>query len=126
MSSNPTKRKRACRSVNKPDKDIQYVCGLLNEIQDLLGKYDGEIVDTLQLDITNFINKYETYQSEEESEGEELKDEHSWSDECSEHSSDREFLAPSDEDEEDGDAEYQPSESSQSSHEEDEEDESSQ
>jgi hypothetical protein len=104
----PTKRKRAC-TIKKPNKDAQYVCGLLHEIVDLISMFEGEEVTRLNVAISDFVDKHEVKEDEsEEDEGEDIRDEDSWSDECSEHSSDRDFIAPSDD--EDRDEEYQPSE----------------
>jgi hypothetical protein len=104
----PTKRKRTCAaSKKKKDVDAQYVCGLLNEIQDLLTKFEGNEVQALDVAIADFVAKYEHHEEEEESEGEEIKAQHSWSSDCSEHSSDRDFIASENEEE---DGEYHTSE----------------
>lgn len=115
----PTKRIRRSKVF---EKDAQYVCGLLNEIEDLLIKFEGPEVVALQTAITDFVTKYnkESTEEEEESEGEEIKDDDSWSDECSEHTSDREFIAPSDEEE---DGEYIPSSEEEEEYESSEEEE---
>lgn len=115
--TNPTKRKRTCTQKVAKKTDTQYTCGLLLEIQDLLIKYDGKLVDALNVAVANFIHEYHNHkEEEEESEGEEVKEDHSWSDSCSEHTSDREFVTEDDGYGEDGD--YEPSSSEEEEEEE--------
>ena len=130
MSSPPTKRQRlprACKTKRK-EKDIEQACELLENINFFLIKYrEDTTINALLTNVSEFLNKYQPTikpQSDEQKVGDcvdiELSDEDTWSDELSEHSSDRDFIAPSDEEEaghdyEDEESSYQPSESSDTS-----------
>ena len=134
MSSPPTKRQRlprACKTKRK-EKDIEQACELLENINFFLIKYsDDDTIKSLLNNITQFLDKYQTKPKEEQKQEPdsplvgkyvyiELSDHDSWSDELSEHSSDRDFIASSDDeeagrDDEDEESSYQPSESSDTS-----------
>lgn len=130
MSSPPTKRQRlprACKAKRK-ETDIAQACELLENINFFLIKYrEDTTINALLTNVSEFLNKYQPTikpQSDEQKVGEyvdiELSDEDTWSDELSEHSSDREFIAASDEEEtdhgdEDEESSYQPSECSDTS-----------
>ena len=119
----PTKRKRPQRSctLRAKAKDIALSCELMETVQAYLSKYthDDADIQTLLDSIDVFRQKHCTAQyfplnekkenDEDDEDGIDIADEDSWSDELSEHESDREFIAPSDEEEEDGS--YVPSES---------------
>jgi hypothetical protein len=109
MSELPKKRTRLTRSscaVPKTKaKDTTYLCGLLAEIQDLLSPLSGVETEALDAAISCFVDRYQDHQSSDESQGEDIRMADSWSDSCSEHSSDRDFIVNEDEEDE----EYAPS-----------------
>ena len=124
-TSLPAKRKRLPRSctLRAKQQDIALSCDLMESIQDYLSKHrhDDADIQTLLDSIDIFQRKYQATRcsasheqkeqdQEDEDDGIDLEEEDTWSDEVSEHESDRDFIAPSDEEEE-GDASYVPSES---------------
>ena len=125
-TARPTKRKRLPRSctVRAKQQDIALSCELMESIQDCLSKHSHDDADIQALlDSIDIFrrNHYATQYSpsheqkepdeadEDQDDGIDLEEEDTWSDELSEHDSDRDFIAPSDEEEED--ASYMPSES---------------
>lgn len=119
----PAKRKRLQRSctVRAKQQDIALSCDLMESIQDCLSKHSHDDADIQALldsiDIfrrnhctTPYSPSHEQKEQDDEDhdDGIDIEEEDTWSDEMSEHDSDRDFIAPSDEEEED--ASYEPSE----------------
>ena len=131
MSELPKKRTRLTRSSSAVPKakesNTQYLCGLLAEITELLSAFRGSETEALVAAISCFVDKHQDHQSSDESEGEDIQTEDSWSDSCSEHTSDREFIVNEDEEDEDfapSSSEEEEEDEYEDSQEEDEKDES--
>ena len=131
MSSVPKKRTRKCTIQNETKVQNNFECKLneliiiLVEANEILEHFThDESMNEIYKNITNFIDilsnktkqakQMDNHENDEnEEDGEDINDEDSWSDTCSSHSSDRDFIVS--DNEEDGDAEYVPSGSSSSS-----------
>ena len=117
----PNKRQRLPRAcvLHAKQRDVALSCDLLDTIKEYLFKHshDDDHIQALLSSIDTFRQTHATSRSDspleqkdqDTDDGIDLNDEDSWSDELSEHESDREFIAPSDEDP-DGSS-YVPSES---------------
>ena len=123
-SSPPSKRKRpqrACVATATQKKQLNeelYINAMLEEVYELLSDsphtYNTKHVQTLLNSISTFLDTHQSVitaqnvrcvessdnehkdPEDDPNNGVDINDEDSWSDELSEHSSDRDFIAPSD------------------------------